>query len=158
MKKLLLFPFVLILTTAIASFTHLADEHGAHTIDPRANADVVRVLDEYMATFNAKSLRAWEATYHFPHYRLASGQLSILTKAGQRDSASVFGPLQRAGWAYSRWDHRQVVQASDEKVHVDTRYSRYRADGSKIGSYESLYVLTKENGKWGVTLRSSFAE
>ena len=158
MQKLLLYPFVLVLTLASAAFSHLADEHGAHSIDPRVNADVVRVLDEYMATFSAKNLRAWEATYHFPHYRLASGKLSVLEKAGQRDSASVFGPLQRAGWAYSRWDHLQVVQASADKVHVDTRFTRYRADGSKIGSYESLYVLTKENGRWGVTLRSSFAE
>jgi hypothetical protein len=50
------------------------------------------------------------------------------------------------------------VQASGGKVHVDTRFTRYRKDGSKIASYESLYVLTKEGGKWGVKLRSSFAE
>jgi hypothetical protein len=40
---------------------------------------------------------------------------------------------------------------------VDTLFLRYRADGSLIGSFESLYVLTKEQGRWGVKLRSSFA-
>ena len=25
------------------------------------------------------------------------------------------------------------------------------------GTYDSLYILTKENGRWGVKLRSSFA-
>jgi len=42
-------------------------------------------------------------------------------------------------------------------VHVDTKFTRCRADGSVISSYESLYILTKEEGRWGVKLRSSFA-
>ena len=35
--------------------------------------------------------------------------------------------------------------------------SLYRKDGSIIGSFESLYVVTKEQGRWGVKLRSSMA-
>ena len=62
-----------------------------------------------------------------------------------------------SGWHHSKWDHRRIIHATADKVHVDTKFTRYRADGSRIGSYESLYVLTKENGHWGVKLRSSFA-
>jgi len=43
-------------------------------------------------------------------------------------------------------------------VHVDTKFSRYREDGSLIGSFDSLYIVTKEDGRWGVKLRSSFAQ
>ncbi|MBT1711341.1 hypothetical protein KK062_24075 [Fulvivirgaceae bacterium PWU5] len=39
-----------------------------------------------------------------------------------------------------------------------TQLTRFRKDGSKLGVYESLYVLTKEDGRWGVKLRSSYAE
>ena len=158
MKKRLTYALALLSGAALLSFTRLADEHGSHTIDPTVKTDVIRVLDEYMNAFSAKDLPKWESTYHFPHYRLASGQMSVLEKAGLRDSLHVFAPLQKAGWDYSRWDHRNIIQASDEKVHVDTQFSRYRKDGSKIGTYESLYVVTKENGKWAVKLRSSFAE
>ncbi|MFD1142187.1 hypothetical protein ACFQ4C_13760 [Larkinella insperata] len=42
-----------------------------------------------------------------------------------------------------------VVQASPNKVHIDTKFTRYRKDGSQVASYESLYVLTKEEGRWG---------
>lgn len=111
-----------------------------------------------MDTFNAKNLVKWESTYQFPHFRLASGSMNVLEKAGLRDSLHVFATLQKSGWDYSRWDHCNIIQASDNKVHVDTRFSRYRKDGSKIGTYESLYVVTKENGRWGIKLRSSFAE
>ena len=133
-------------------------QRGAHDIDPTVKAAVLKALDEYMSTFNAKDLKGWEATYQFPHYRLASGTMSVLDHAGLRDSTTVFGSLQKGGWDHSVWDHRNIIQASGDKVHVDTRFSRYKADGTKIGVYESLYVLTKENGKWGVKLRSSYAE
>jgi hypothetical protein len=111
-----------------------------------------------MDTFNKKDLKAWESTYHFPHYRLASGEMSLLEKPGLRDSLRVFGALQKAGWHHSKWEHRNIVQASDNKVHVDTQFSRFRADGTKIGVYESLYIVTKENDRWGVKMRSSYAE
>ena len=135
-----------------------AQDDGSHQLDSEEKAAVIQVLDQYMTTFNAKDLKGWENTYQFPHYRLASGKMSVLEKAGLRDSAAVFGSLQKDGWQYSKWNHRNIIQASAGKVHVDTQFTRYRKDGSKIATYESLYVLTKDGGKWGVKMRSSFAE
>ncbi|MBL0742706.1 hypothetical protein [Chryseolinea lacunae] len=156
--KITIWAMLLLISIASTSYAQNGNQRGAHDIDAKTKAEVLKVLDDYMNTFNAKNLTAWEATYQFPHYRLASGSMSVLDKAGLRDSASVFVPLQKAGWHHSRWDHRNIVQASDTKVHVDTRFSRFKADGTKLGEYESLYVLTKENGRWGVKLRSSYAE
>jgi hypothetical protein len=34
---------------------------------------------------------------------------------------------------------------------------RYRKDGSVIGGFDSIYVITCENGHWGVKARSSYA-
>jgi len=135
-----------------------AQGDGSHQISKDDQVQINAVLDSYLNTFNARDLKGWEGTYHFPHYRLASGKMSVLEKAGLRDSASVFGPLIKAGWDYSKWDHRNVIQASENKVHVDTRFTRDRKDGSVVASYESLYVLTREAGRWAVKLRSSFAE
>jgi hypothetical protein len=42
-------------------------------------------------------------------------------------------------------------------VHVATRFSRHRADGSVYESFQSLYVIEKVDGRWGVRARSSFA-
>ena len=150
---------LLIGLAAFFAFTYRTfEDRGSHEVDPAVKAEVLRVLDQYMNTFNAKDLQGWEATYQFPHYRLASGTMSELKTAGLRDSAKVFGSLQKAGWHHSKWDHRNIIQGSADKVHVDTRFSRYRADGSLIGTYESLYIVTKENNRWGVKFRSSYAE
>lgn len=150
--------FHLLTLLLFISVAAIAQKDGSHQLPEKEKQLINKVLDDYLATFNNKDLDGWEATYHFPHYRLASGKMSVLEKAGLRDSSKVFGPLIQAGWDYSKWDHRNLIQASDTKVHVDTKFTRYRKDGSKVASYESLYVLTKEDGKWGVKLRSSFAE
>jgi hypothetical protein len=144
--------------SAITILQAIGQSDGTHKLAAAEVTKVNAVLDAYLSTFNAKDLKGWEGTYHFPHYRLASGKMSVLERAGLRDSASVFGPLIKAGWDYSKWDHRNIIQASDNKVHVDTKFTRYRKDGSVVASYESLYVLTKEEGIWAVKLRSSFAE
>jgi len=35
-------------------------------------------------------------------------------------------------------------------------FARYRANGSLIGRFDSIYVVTREGGHWGVKARSSF--
>jgi hypothetical protein len=42
-------------------------------------------------------------------------------------------------------------------VHIDTRFTRYRKDGTVIGGFDSVYVITREAGHWGVKIRSSYA-
>lgn len=157
MKNKVIAILIFILAGAAAFRGITTDNRGNHEVAPAVKEEVLKVLDDYMNTFNARDAKAWQATYHFPHFRLASGKMSVLEKEGDLDSL-VFEKLKKSGWNHSKWDHRNIVQGSDNKVHVDTRFSRYRSDGSLIGSYESWYVVTLENGKWGVKLRSSFAE
>ena len=43
------------------------------------------------------------------------------------------------------------------KVHFEVVFSRYKADGSKYATYQSLWIATKKDGAWGIQARSSFA-
>lgn len=123
------------------------------TIEP----EILKVLDAWMDAFNRLDMTAWEKTFHFPHYRLASGNMRVLNKPGEQNVERIRTNLTARGWHHSGWDRRNIVHVSESKVHVDTQFTRYRADGSVIASYESLYVLTYEAGHWGIKLRSSFA-
>ena len=120
-------------------------------------AEILKVLDTWMEAFNRLDIIAWENEFHFPHYRLASGNMRILDKPGEQDVERIRKNLTAGGWHHSGWDRRNIVHASESKVHVDTQFTRYRANGTVIASYESLYVLTYEDGRWGIKMRSSFA-
>ena len=43
-------------------------------------------------------------------------------------------------------------------MHLDVQFTRYRADNSVIGSFRSLWIVTKADGRWAVAARSSFAD
>jgi hypothetical protein len=113
------------------------------------------VLDAFMAAFNARDLAAWEKTFNFPSVRLASNTLTIIEPGYHKPAMFEQGAL--SGWDHSAWERREVIHAGPDKVHFDTRFSRYRADGSVIGGFDSIYVVTCEHGHWGVKARSSYA-
>src|SRR4051794_18962656 len=113
------------------------------------------VLDEFMAAFDARDIAAFEATFNFPSIRLASGRMTTLSAGDMHPTPFPPGPL--AEWDHSAWDRRTVIHAGPDKVHLDTRFVRYRADASVLGTFDSLYVITHEDGHWGVKIRSSFA-
>ena len=124
---------------------------------PDVESEVMRLLDDYMSAWNRKDLAAWERTFHFPHYRLASGKMNVLERPGLQDATRIWVSV-GSDWHHSRWDRRRIIHSSADKVHVDTKFTRCRADGSIIGSFESLYIVTKEDGRWGVKMRSSYAQ
>jgi hypothetical protein len=113
------------------------------------------VLDAFMAAFNARDLPAWEKTFNFPSVRLASNTLTIIEPGHHRPEMFDLGAL--SDWHRSAWERREVIHAGPDKVHFDTRFTRYRADGSVIGGFDSIYVVTCEDGHWGVKARSSYA-
>jgi hypothetical protein len=125
----------------------------------QAEGEVMSVLDVFLDAFNRQDARAEERTYQFPHYRLANGLMSVWSAPGQEIEAWMDGTyktLRESGWDHSSWTRRRIVHISDSKAHVDTELTRYRKNGTVITSLDSLYIVTKENGRWGIKMRSSF--
>jgi hypothetical protein len=115
----------------------------------------MKCLDDFMTAFNARDIAAWQQTFNFPSVRLASNTLAIIDK--DYHQPDMFGRGALAEWDHSAWERRAVIHTGADKVHIDTRFVRYRKDGSVIGGFDSIYVVTCENGHWGVKARSSFA-
>jgi hypothetical protein len=109
-----------------------------------------------MTALNASDEPALLATLHFPHYRLAGGNMRLWDQPG----ADLGDFLARAGadWHHSQWDFRRVIAAGPAKVHLDVQFTRYRANNSVIGSFRSLWIVTEHRGRWAVAARSSFAD
>ena len=112
-------------------------------------------LDAFMTAFNARDVTAYEATFNFPHVRFASGQVTIINPGFHKSDMFTTGSL--SDWDHSAWLRREVIHASPDKVHIDTRFARYRKDGSLIAAFDSIYIVTRVNGRWGIQGRSSFA-
>jgi hypothetical protein len=114
--------------------------------------------DAFKEAFNRSDMAAWRRTLNYPHVRLAEGKVVVSNTPEEYEREWDFAEFaRRTGWHHSSYDHKQVVQRGPDKAHVAVRFTRYRADGSKIATYDALYVVTRVDGHWGVQIRSTFA-
>lgn len=120
-----------------------------------AYAPTYAVTDAFMTTFNSKNAAAWGEVFHFPSVRIAGGKVTIINSAS--DLESGFARLEATGWDHSEWAERRIVQCDKTKAHMLTTFVRYRADGSELSRFNSLYIVEYKDGRWGLTARSSFA-
>lgn len=144
------------LSATIAACTTTADAtgDGAFAGCP-AYAPAYQVTDDFMTNFNTKDAEKYGSVFHFPSVRIASGNVRIIN--GPQDLESGFAALGAQGWDHSAWAKREVVQCGPTKAHMLTTFVRYRADGSEMSRFDSLYIVELKNGRWGLTARSSFA-
>ena len=60
-------------------------------------------------------------------------------------------------WRAPARDERTPIHVGPDKVHLKVAFSRWKADGSLIGRFETIYIVTRQDGHWGIQARSSFA-
>ena len=123
-----------------------------------ADAGARQVLDDFLDAFNARDEAAWADSLHFPHVRLASQTVIVYQDRDEFiDAMDMDAFARNLGWSRSTWDAVQVVQTGDDKVHFAVEFSRYNTAGEVFQTFDSLYIVERIDGRWGVRARSSFA-
>jgi hypothetical protein len=131
---------------------------GAREAGAEVEKAALEVVQRFIDTFNARDTAAHRATLHYPHVRLASGEVAIARTPEEYAPRFDFARFAEAtGWHHSTLDSAEVIQSFPDKVHVAVQFSRWRADGSRIGVYHAIYVVTKQGQRFGIQCRSSTA-
>jgi len=114
-------------------------------------------LDDYLAALNRGDEAGVNAACNFPHVRLAGGKVVVWPNHGDYKLDDF---LARAGdgWHRSTWDERTPIHVGKNKVHLKVKFSRWRRDASQLGAFETIYIVTRQDGHWGIQARSSFAD
>ena len=117
----------------------------------------MQVLDSFMYSFNTRDMNSWSETLNYPHVRIAGGKVTVWDTKEEYSATNIFNRLTATGWDHSAWVSRDVVLVSKNKVHISTVFQRYDKDNNPMKKYQSLYVVTNDEGHWGVQARSSLA-
>ena len=127
--------------------------------DAATDKAILKVLDDFMAAFNAQDRKKAHATFHFPHARIAGGEVRVWETPGDlEENPPDDGKLaKKIGWHHSVWDSRKVIQRSENQVHVAVQYTRFDKDGKKIHTVDAIYVMTKKDSRWGIKARCSLS-
>ena len=111
-------------------------------------------LDEYFRAFNAEDNEALVAISNFPRLSLGrNGQ--VVVRAEAADIETDFLLLRQVeGWDHSTLDLVEAVQVSPDAVHFKVVFSRRKVDGAPYRTVPGLFVITKQDGEWGLQLQS----
>jgi hypothetical protein len=114
-------------------------------------------IEVFFKAFNARDNEALKKTLNYPHVRINEAGAVNIWKDASEAGTNFDGLAKNEGWARSSLDSVTMRQHDEVKVHFEVVFSRYKADGTKYATYQSLWVSTKKDGKWGIQARSSFA-
>ena len=124
--------------------------------DPAKEA--VEAFERWAQAFNDRDADAMIAEMHFPHMRLSGTtfQTCVTSEDFRNPQDDMTEALKAEGWARTVSKSITPVQAGEEKVHLVIRQSRQHEDGTEYNGFDTLWVFTKIDGRWGVQFRSSF--
>ena len=122
--------------------------------DPLQKA--IAAMDDYIDGLNRGDENAVNDACNFPHVRLAGGKVTVWHQRGDY-RLEAFVARAGDGWHHSTWDERLPIHVGADKVHLKVKFSRWRGDGSLLGSFDTIYIVTRQDGRWGIQARSSFA-
>jgi len=126
--------------------------------EKEALAGAGAVMHLYFDRLNARDEAGIrERAFHFPHARFHGNGITVLARPEDFKFEDFLGRSDNSGWHHSTWDYYEPIDVAPTKVHYRVSFSRWRADGTRIGSFRSLYICILKDGRWGIQGRSSWA-
>lgn len=119
----------------------------------QAVAEAMACLDRFTHAFNDCNADAMDAELHFPHVMLAGSEVRVWNQPGQHPS-DLFPSLRKIGWRETRYESRDPLLATLDKVHFLVTYTRRRSDASILSEHTNLWIVARVNGRWGISCRS----
>jgi hypothetical protein len=110
-------------------------------------------LDRYLETWNSRDAATWATSLHFPHVRPGPGAFELTRSPEEYAKGVSFEATLKSGWHHSEWISREVLQIGGDKIHASGTWQRYTADDKPLQSSDITYILTRNNGRWGVQAR-----
>ena len=110
-------------------------------------------IEDYFRAFNAQDEAAMRARLHFPFSWIINHRVRYVLEPKDFE-APTKQISEQEGWAYSRIDWMETVQAWDDKAHIKLAYSRFKADDTKYITHEALWIVTKVKDHWGIQCQS----
>ncbi len=123
--------------------------------------EAMRLVTEYFAAFNDRDMAAVAKTLHFPYATYEGSEPLIYKSAAEfmrNPPPTIFESdkpdSQLRPGTYDIIDVLQVHTFNPVNVGLELSYSRFRADGYRLGINQGIYAITNNDGKWGIQLSS----
>ena len=120
-------------------------------IDQEIEKTAFDVGRRYIAAINAGDEEGVRDAFNFPHFGIGlGGRVIHYPDASTNPLANFREKTLTDGWHHSEVDKLEALATFPGKAHIGVHFRRLREDGSEIGAYYSLYIITEVDGHWGI--------
>ncbi|MFT7652942.1 MAG: hypothetical protein ACI9ON_001615 [Limisphaerales bacterium] len=135
------------LTICISTISHAQSQNREE-----AERQAREVISNFFEAFNTENHTRLASLSHYPSVLLGDGGgMRVNNEPFEIDFDSL---RKREDWKHSELDTMNSVFTLTDKVHMLVRFTRYNSSGEGYSQIDGLWILTKQNGKWGVSARS----
>ena len=129
---------------------------GTGTIDAAAQAKNsaagLQAVTAFFAAWNSHDPQAVAAAIHYPHVRIADGQVEVW-RTPQAILTGAEAGRQRT-WYQTRVDNVEVVQTTANGVNLTVTTSRIGRDATVLSTDGGVFLVALRDGTWKVQARS----
>jgi len=117
-------------------------------------AEARKAVDDFFASFNAQDQDSAKRCLHYPHVQI-TGTETIMWNTPEELDLNFGHLIASEGWHHSTIDSCTLRQNCKDKIHFEIRFSRYNAEGTCYATFQSIWIVTRTDGHWGIQGRSS---
>ena len=137
----------------MTDFLDFLSRSGIVASAPHVIGPASACLDRFTAHFNVCDPVGMDAELHFPHVLMSGADVVVWDAPGEPPS-DFFDTLRASGWRETRYETKEPVLASEDKVHFVVTYTRRAEGGVILSTHQNLWIVTRKSGRWGIALRS----
>jgi hypothetical protein len=119
----------------------------------RSAAAAMAAVTTFFTAWNSHDADRLAATIHYPHVRIADGQVEIWRTAKEFTGGREAG--RQRTWYQTRVDSTRVVQITAIGVNVLVSFSRLGRDGGVLSKDEGVFLAVMRDGEWKIQARST---
>jgi len=122
-------------------------------------SEAIAAFNRWHEAFNARDSAAMVAEMNFPHVRLTAANRFMEWATADEFAASqdaLTVNLKAEGWHHTVNVSINEVQAGPDKVHFALRESRRDESDAEYEGFDTFWIFTNADGRWGLQFRSSF--
>lgn len=129
---------------------------GTGAVDAAASAKNAAsgrdAVTAFFAAWNSHDPDAVAAAIHYPHVRIADGQVEVWKTAEQFLAGTE--PGRQRTWFQTRVDEMTVAQTTSNGVNLTVKISRLGRDGAVLSTDEGVFLVALRDNTWKVQARS----
>lgn len=122
--------------------------------DAQAERAARAVIDEFFTAWNNGDNAGTNEVMNFPHAFIIRGGRAAIAPDASGQTTDFDAMRKRENWHHSAYHDLKIVYARSDKVLAYLTFTRHHPDGEKYTTVPVLWVITNQNGHWGIQVRA----